>query len=277
MKLNLEKDLVALDAETTGLSVSKDRIVQLAMVKIFADGRKPEERCRLVNPGIPIPVEVTAVHSITDEMVKNEPTFSKLAKGIQAFIGDSDLLTYNGNRFDIPLLMEEFERAGLPLDMTGRKTIDAQRIFHKMEPRNLSAAVKFYTGKKMEGAHDAGNDIRATVNVLFGQIKKYDGVDFEEKDGTIIASPIKNDMKALHEFCTEPNEIDFQGKVKLDANGVAVLTFGKYQGKPVAESLYGDKNYRNWILTGDFTVDTKKVIERLVNEYAEKVGTRRLV
>lgn len=277
MKLKLEKDLVALDAETTGLSVSKDRIVQLAMIKIFADGRRSEERCRLINPEIPITEGATDVHGITDEMVKNEPVFSKLAKGIRAFIGDSDLLTYNGNRFDIPLLMEEFERAGCPFDMTGRKCVDALRIFHKMEPRTLSAALKFYTGEKIEGAHDAGNDIRATVKVLIGQIKKYDGVDFEEKDGTIITSPIKNDMKVLHDFCTDPNEIDFQGKVKLNADGIAVLTFGKYQGKPVAESLYADKNYKNWILTGDFTVDTKKVIEKLVNEYAEKVGTRRLV
>lgn len=276
MKLKLEKDIVALDAETTGLSVSKDRIVQLAMIKIFADGRKPEERCRLINPGIPIPAEVTAVHGITNEMVKDEPTFLKLAKGIQTFIGDSDFLTYNGNRFDIPLLMEEFERAGLPLDMTDRSTIDAQRIFHKMEPRTLSAAVKFYTGEKMEGAHDAGNDVRATVKVVLGQIKKYDGVDYEDKNGEIITAPIKNDMKALHEFCTDPNEIDFQGKVKLNAHGVAVLTFGKYQDKPVAESLYADKNYKNWILNGDFTVDTKKVIERLVNEYAEKVGKRKV-
>lgn len=276
MKLNLEKDLVVFDVETTGLSVSKDRIVQLAMIKVFADGRALEERCRLVNPGIPIPAEASEVHGITDDKVKNEPTFSKLAKGIRGFIGDSDLATYNGNRFDIPLLMEEFERANLPLDMTGRMTVDAQRIFHKMEPRNLSAAFRFYTGEKMEGAHDAGVDTRATLKVLLGQIKKYDGIDLEDKDGAIIKAPIKNNIKALHDFCTDPNELDFQGKVKLNAAGVAVLTFGKFQGMPVGESLHFDHKYYNWIMGGDFTVDTKRVIEKLVTEYSEKAG-RKLV
>jgi DNA polymerase-3 subunit epsilon len=276
MKLNLQKDLTFLDLETTGLSVSKDRIVQLAMIKIFADGRPSEERCRLVNPGIPIPAEASAVHGITEDKIRNEPTFNRIARGIQTFIGDSDLATYNGNRFDIPLLMEEFERAGLPLDMTGRRTVDVQRIFHKMEPRTLSAAVRFYTGEKMEGAHDAGVDTRATVKVLLGQLEKYDGVDLEDKDGAIIKSPIRNDIQALHDFCTDPTEVDFQGKVKLNADGVAVLTFGKFQGMPVGESLHFDHKYYLWILNGDFTVDTKRVIERLVTEYATTVG-RRLV
>lgn len=269
MKFKLEKDLVGLDVETTGLSVSKDRIVQLAMIKIFADGSKSEERCRLVNPEIPIPNEVSAIHGITDEMVANQPTFKRLSRGILDFISDADLVTYNGNRFDIPLLIQEFDRVGCPIDMTERKTIDAQRIFHQMEPRTLSAAVKFYLGEKMEGAHDAGVDIKATLRVLAAQIKKYDGVDCDGKSGVVIKSPVKNDMQALHDFCNDPNEIDFQGKVKLNADGVAVFTFGKYQGKPVGESLANDSGYYSWIINGDFTVDTKRIIERLHNEYTE--------
>jgi DNA polymerase-3 subunit epsilon len=266
MKLNLQKDIVAIDAETTGLSVSKDRIVQLAMIKVFADGRKTEERCRLVNPEIPIPAEVSAIHGITDEKVRNEPTFKRLSRGMLDFIGDADFVTYNGNRFDIPLLIQEFDRVGCPLDMTGRKTIDVQRIFHKMEPRTLSAAVKFYLGEKLEGAHDAGKDIKATLSVLVAQIKKYDGVDYDDK-GDIIKSPIKNDMQALHDFTTNPNELDFQGKVILNRDGVAVFSFGKYQGKPVGESMYSDRKYFEWIMNGDFTMDTKRIIERLRDEH----------
>lgn len=268
MKLNLQKDIIAIDAETTGLSVSKDRIVQLAMIKVFANGDKPVERCRLINPEMPIPAEVSAIHGITDEMVADQPTFKRLAKGILDFIGDSDLVTYNGNRFDIPLIIQEFDRVGCPMDMTGRKTIDVQRIFHKMEPRTLSAAVKFYLGEKLEGAHDAGNDIRATLKVLVAQIKKYDGVDYDEK-GEVIKSPIKNDMQALHDFTSNPNELDFQGKVYLNSEGVAVFSFGKYQGKPVGESMNSDRKYFNWIQGGDFTTDTKRIIEKLMNEYAE--------
>ena len=275
MKLNLEKDLVVLDVETTGLSVSKDRIVQLAMIKIFADGREKEERCRIINPEMPIPAEASAVHGITDEMVKNEPTFSRVAKGIQAFLRDSDLATYNGNRFDIPLLIEEFHRVNLPLDMTGRRTVDVQRIFHKMEPRNLSAAFKFYTGKKMDGAHDAGVDTRATLDVLLAQLDKYENVDCEIGD-EVIKTPIKNSIQALHDFTTDPNELDFQGKVKLNADGVAVLTFGKFQGMPVGESLHFDHKYYNWIMCGDFTVDTKRVIEKFVTEYSKNVGRVRV-
>lgn len=270
MKLNLENDLIVFDVETTGLSIVKDRIVQIALLKIYADGRPQAERCRIINPTIPIPKEASDVHKITDEMVKNEPTFSKIAKSLLEFIGKSDFLTYNGNRFDIPLLMEEFERAGMQLDMSERKTLDAQRIFHKMEPRTLSAAVKFYTGEKFENAHDAGNDVRATFNVFKSQIERYKERDYEDEKGTIIKTPVINNMQSIHEFVNDPSEVDFQGKITMK-NGEATFTFGKYQGQSVGKSLSGDYKYMNWILSGDFSADTKKHVRRLVEEHKQLV------
>lgn len=271
MKLNLEKDLIVLDLETTGLSVCKDRICQMAIIKIFADGRPNLKRVRLINPTIPIPKEASDVHGITNEKIANEPTFIKIAKGLMDLIGDSDILTYNGNRFDIPLLMEEFERAGIQLDLTNRKTIDAQRIFHKMEPRTLSAALRFYCDKKIEGAHDAMNDTEATLDVFLSQINKYDGVDIEDGKGNTIEQPIKNDMQAVHDFTNDPNEVDFAGKVIYNSQGVAVFNFGKLQGKPVGESLSADEKYYNWIMGGDFTQQTKRIISSLVNQYKDSL------
>ena len=265
MKLNLKKDLVVFDLETTGLSVSKDKIVQIAIVKIFADGRPSIERCRLINPGIPIPAETSAIHGIFDIDVENEPKFEEVANGLIQLIGDADFLTFNGNRFDIPFLMEEFARAGKTFDMTNRKTIDALRFFHKMEKRNLEAAVQFYLNKKHEKAHDAMADAKATLNVLEAQLDKYKNTDYEDK-GVITKTPIKNDIDALHEFCVDPNDVDYQGKIKLK-DGVAVFEFGKFQGKPVGKSLAADPKYFEWILAGDFATDTKNHIRRLVQEF----------
>jgi len=270
MKLKLEKDLIVLDCETTGLSVSKDRIIQLAIIKYFADGRPPLERCRYVNPKIPIPKEVTDITGITNDMVKNEPEFSKIAKGLLELIGDSDFCGYNSNRFDIPLLMEEFERCGIQLDMTERKCIDAQRIFHKMEPRTLRAAVRFYCNEKLENAHDALADTRGTIKVLEAQIEKYQGQKYEDKDGNILESPITNNIQELHNFVNDPNELDFQGKIKLNEEGIPCFTFGKYQNQAVGSSMASDTKYMNWIMSGDFCSDTKRIIQRLTNEFIEQ-------
>lgn len=269
MPLNLKKDLVVLDCETTGLSVSKDRIIQLAIIKYFADGRPPLERVRYINPGRPIPAEVTEITGINDEMVKNQPTFMQLHKGLLELIGDADLLGYNSNRFDIPMLLEEFERCGVQLDMSNRRYVDAQRIFHMMEPRTLKAALKFYCGEELINAHDAMADTKATMKVLEAQIERYEGVEYEQKDGTKII-PVVNDIDALHMFVNDPNELDFQGKIKLNSEGVAVFTFGKYQLRSVAESCAADRKYLAWILNGDFCSDTKRLIQRLVNEYLEQ-------
>lgn len=270
MKLKLEKDLIVFDCETTGLSVSKDRIIQLAIIKYFADGRPPLERKRYINPGIPIPKEVTDITGITNEMVKDQPSFSKLSKGLFELIGDSDFCGYNSNRFDIPLLMEEFERCGIQLDMTERRCVDVQRIFHQMEPRTLKAALKFYCNEKLENAHDALSDTIATIKVLEAQIEKYEGIEYEDKDGNKMESPIKNNIQSLHDFVNDSNELDFQGKIKLNSEGVPCFSFGKYQGQSVGASLAGDSKYLNWILGGDFTSDTKRVITKLTNEFIEQ-------
>jgi len=270
MKLKLEKDIVTFDCESTGLSVSKDRIIQLAIVKHFADGRPPIKRVRYINPGIPIPKEITEITGITNDMVKDQPKFDKLAKGLLELIGDADFITYNGNRFDIPLIMEEFERCGMQLDMSERRCVDGLRIFHQMEPRTLRAAVRFYCNDKLENAHDAMADTEATLRVLIAQIEKYEGKEYEDKDGNVLTSPVINDMQALHNFVNDANELDFQGKVKLNIEGIPCFTFGKFQGQPVGRSLASDTKYLNWILSGDFTADTKRVITKLFNEFNEQ-------
>ncbi len=270
MKLNLKRDLVIIDLETTGLSVSKDRIIQVAILKIFANGSPNVLKVRYVNPEIPIPAVVTALTGITNEMVRNEPIFSKIAKNLLLFIGDSDIATYNGNRFDIPMLMENLSRAKLTLDMAGRHYVDVKRIFHRMEPRTLAAAYKFYTGEPMENAHDAGADVNATYNVLEAMLDKYEGVDFIDKDDTVIPAPIVNDIESLYRFTTDSSEVDFMGLIKYNEQRVPIFNFGKYHGKSVGESLLQDANYYNWIMnTGDFTADTRNTIKKILEEYKE--------
>jgi DNA polymerase-3 subunit epsilon len=268
MKLNLEKDLIVFDIESTGLSVKNDRILQLAIIKLHADGRPPIERKRLINPTIPISKEASAVHGITDEMVRNEPTFAQLAKNLFGLIGECDFCTFNGNRFDIPMLMEEFSRCGIELDMTERKCIDVKRIFHRMERRDLKAAYEFYCGKKLEGAHDAMNDVRATLGVLECMLDRYDGKDCIDKDDVVIPQPIKNDMVALSDFTKDFDNVDFAGTVKMNKDGIAVFGFGKYQGQSLTECLSNDRKYYDWIMTkGEFTTETRKVIEGLMKEF----------
>jgi len=267
MKLNLEKDLIVFDVETTGLSVIKDFIIQIGIVKIFADGRPNIERCRLIKPPISIPKEASDVHGITNEDVVNEPTFKEIASGLIELIGDADFLTFNGNRFDIPMLMEEFERVDKPLNMVDRRTLDALRVFHYMEQRNLKSACKFYLNEDLKDAHNALVDAKATLRVFEAQIEKYKGVSTDDKHGVKIEEPIKNDMQAIHDFVVDKDEVDFQGKIKINSEKIAVFTFGKLQGKPVGESLFYDKKYMHWILEGDFATDTKKHIKRLVEEF----------
>lgn len=271
MKLNLEKDLICFDIESTGLSVKNDRIVQLAIIKIFADGREKLVKSRLVNPGIPIPKEASDVHHITDEMVADQPTFERIAKSLFDLIGDSDLCTFNGNRFDIPMLMEEFSRVGFELDMTNRNCVDVKRIFHRMERRDLKAAYQFYCGKTLDGAHDALNDVKATLGVLECMLDYYKGKDCIDKDDVVIAEPIVNDVKALADFTKDFDSVDFTGTIKLNKDDVPVFGFGKYQGQSVVECLSKDKSYYDWIMTkGEFTTDTRKIISNLMNEYNNK-------
>ena len=271
MKLNLKKDIVFFDIESTGLSTSQDRIVQLAIIKYFADGRAPLERCRLVNPTIPISKEASEVHGITDEMVKDEPNFKQIAKGLSDLIGDADLCGFNSNRFDVPMLMEEFARAEVPFDMTDRKTVDVWKIYQKMEPRNLTAALKYYCNEEMEGAHDALNDVRATIKVFDGQLEMYEGKSYDEGKGVILEDAVKNDIDSLSEFTNFKGQVDFSGRIVLDDKGVYVFNFGSHQNKSVIEVINKNPSYYTWFMKSDFTTDSKKALEKIVNESKENV------
>lgn len=271
MKLNLEKDLICFDIESTGLSVKNDRIVQLAIIKIFADGREKLIKSRLVNPVIPIPKEASDVHQITDDMVKDQPTFDRIAKSLFDLIGDSDFCTFNGNRFDIPMLMEEFARAGFELDMSNRRCVDVKRIYHRMERRDLKAAYQFYCKKNLEGAHDALNDVKATVEVLESMLDHYNGIDCIEKDDSVIPEPVTNDIQALSDFTKDFDSVDFAGTIKLNSENIPVFGFGKYQGQSVTSVLEKDKSYYDWIMTkGEFTTQTRKIIADLMIEHRKK-------
>ena len=269
MKLNLAKDAIVLDLETTGLSPAKDKIIQIAILKIFADPNKePERKVRYVNPGRPIPKKVTDITGITDEMVKNQPTFDKLAKGIVSFIGNADLITYNGNRFDIPFLIEELNRCNIELDMSDRKCVDVKRLFHRMEPRDLRAAHRKFTGREIENAHDAGADVQATLDVLEAMLDEYSGVDCINPDDTIITAPIVNNIENLHEFTKNFGELDYEGWIVQNDKGMIVFGKGKYQEQEIAPILSTDPGYYDWIMfKGDFTKDTRKKIELIMNEY----------
>ncbi len=270
MEFKLGRDLCFFDIEATGLNVIKDRIIQIAIIKYSAKGKEPEELSLLINPGIPISLEAISVHGITPKDVAKKPTFQQVADQIYDFIGNADLAGYNSNRFDIPILMEEFSRVGIDFDVSKRRTIDVQRIFYKMEPRTLKAALKFYCGKEMEDAHDALVDVRATVDVFKGQLKKYEGIDYVDEDDNVIKNPVRNDMQMVHEFTNDNRFLDATQRLKVDVDGTPVFAFGKYQGKPVAETLVKDRQYYNWMLNKEFSSQVKQIIKRLVKDYEKE-------
>ena len=270
IKFNLDRDLVFFDIESTGLNVMKDRIVQIALIKYPKDGGEPMEKEMLVNPGIPISEESMAIHGITPEKVANKPTFIEVAHEINDFIGDADLSGYNSDRFDIPMLMEEMARAGIDFDVDQRRAIDVQKIFYKMEPRTLVAALKHFCGKTLEDAHDALADVRATVDVLKGQLIMYKETDYVDGDGYTTERPIKNDMAAIAKFIGDTRTVDATQRFKYNHQGEIVFNFGKYVGKPAAELLYKDRQYLNWILEKDFSTQVKKIVKKIVREYADK-------
>lgn len=270
IKFNLDRDLVFFDIESTGLNVMKDRIVQIALIKYPKGGEEPIEKEMLVNPGIPISEESIAIHGITPDKVSNKPTFIQVAHEINDFIGDADLSGYNSDRFDIPMLMEEMARAGIDFDVDNRRAIDVQKIFYKMEPRTLVAALKHFCGKKLEDAHDALADVRATVDVLKGQLIMYQETDYEDSDGYTTKRPIKNDMAAIAKFIGDTRTVDATQRFKYNHQGEIVFNFGKYVGQPAAELLYKDRHYLNWILEKDFSTQVKKIVKKIVREYADK-------
>jgi DNA polymerase-3 subunit epsilon len=249
MKLNLTRPLAFFDLETTGTQVAEDRIVEISILKVHPDGRE-EVRTHLVNPTVPIPKGATEVHGITDDKVANAPTFAQLAAELKQFLSDCDLGGFNSNRFDIPLLVEEFYRAGVEFEMKGRRTVDAQVIFHRMEERTLGAAMKFYCGRELEGAHSAEADIRATYEVLKAQLDRY--------------SELRNDVAELHEFSSRGNKfVDFAGHVVRDAEGTEVFNFGKHKGRAVAEVFAKEPSYYAWMMDSQFPHYTKKVITEI--------------
>jgi len=258
MQLNLTKPLIIFDLEATGISIGSDRIVEIAMLKVFPDGHEEFKR-HLINPNIPIPEVVIAIHGITNEMVKNEPTFKDIAGNLNAFIGNSDLSGYNSIKYDIPLLVEEFLRAGIEFDLKNRKIIDVQNIFHKMEPRTLKAAYKFYCHTELINAHSAEADTRATYEVLKAQIERYEGVKYIDKDGNT-SVPVVNDMKALDEFSYFNRNADLVGHIVFNNKGQEIINFGKHKGKVVEEIFKTEPSYYDWMMKGDFPLSTKRTI-----------------
>ena len=275
MKLNLQKPLVIFDLETTGLDMVKDRVIQLSYIKVFPDGKEVRGN-ELINPEKPIPDEVVALTGISNDDVKGKPTFKQLAaKFCEVFTG-SDIAGFNSNHFDVPLLAEEFLRAGIDFDFSKCRLIDAQTIFHKMERRNLAAAYKFYCGRRMEDdfeAHRADQDTEATYRVLMGELDWYT----EEHQRSLGEDPtdrvLPNDMQALADFSKTNDNVDFAGRIVwADVKGVRteVFNFGKHKGVPVADVLRFDPGYYSWILGGDFTYNTKQVLTRIRLREAQK-------
>ena len=261
MKLNLTKPLVFFDLETTGVQVGIDRIVEICLLKVEINGEVSTYVHR-VNPCMPIPPQSTEVHGITDDMVKNEPSFKELSAEIANFIGDSDLAGYNSNKFDIPLLVEEFLRVGINFEIANRKTIDVQNIFHRMEPRTLKAAYKFYCGKNLDNAHSALADTMATYEILKAQIERYQGVEYEDKEGNV-SCPIVNDMKKLQEFTSISQWADLVGHLGYNKDGKEIFNFGKYKGKLVEEVFVIEPAYYDWMMKADFPLSTKRVITEI--------------
>ncbi len=249
MNLQLKRPVAFIDLETTGTNLATDRIVELAIVKIGTDGSKQTKR-RLINPQMPIPQGSSEIHGITDEMVKDAPTFKQVANEVKQFIENCDLGGYNSNRFDIPLLVEEFLRAGLDFTVDGRKMIDVQRVFHLMEQRTLGAAYKFYCQKTLEGAHGAEVDATATWEVLEAQVERY--------------PQIGKTIEEICTFCGEEEIVDFARRFIVD-KGKEVFNFGKHKGRTVEEVLKLEPQYYDWMMKGDFPLHTKQKLTEMLN------------
>ena len=257
MELKLKKPICFFDLETTGVNVSKDRIVEISILKVFPNGNKESFTWR-VNPEMKIPAVTTAIHGISDEMVLNEPTFKELAPKVSELIKNSDLGGFNSNRFDIPLLAEELLRAEIDFDLKVNQAVDVQTIFHKMEKRTLEAAYKFYCNKDLTNAHSAEADTMATYEVLKAQLDKYDGLE--------------NDMDYLSKFSSHQNFADFAGFIGYNKEGQEIITFGKHKGKVIEDLFKTEPGYFSWIQNADFPNYTKKVLRDLKNRTTNKIA-----
>jgi len=259
MQLALKNPIIFFDIESTGLNVATDRIVEISMIKVSPSGipdttNKVEVKTRRINPTVPISPEAQAVHGISQEDVANEPTFRQIAKSLAQFMEGCDIAGYNSIKFDIPMLAEEFLRAGVDFDFRKRKLVDVQNIFHKKEQRTLKAAYRFYCDKDLEKAHSAEADTMATYEVLEAQLDKY------SEDET---DPLRNDVAYLAQYSSQKRILDYAGRFILNDKDEAIVNFGKHKGKTVKEVLTKEPSYYDWIMKGDFTLDTKDVITRL--------------
>jgi len=256
MKLQLSRPLAFIDLETTGVNISTDRIVEIAIVKINTDGTKQVKR-KLINPLMPIPKSSSDIHGITDEMVKDAPSFKQVANEVKQFIDQCDLGGYNSNRFDIPMLIEEFLRVGIEFSVDGKKLVDVQKVFHMMEQRTLSAAYKFYCQKTLDGAHSAEIDATATWEVLEAQVERY--------------PQIGNTVDSIVKFTGEDDIVDFARRF-IKENGVEIFNFGKHKGKTVVQVLKEEPQYYDWMMKGDFPMNTKQKLTEILNRTLLKKG-----
>lgn len=248
MKLNLQRPIVFFDLETTGVDTSKDRIVEISLIKVMPDGEEIV-KTRKINPGMHIPEAATAVHGITDDDVRDCPTFAQVARSLEKFLEGCDFAGFNSNRFDMPVLVEEFLRAGLDTDFKQRRFIDVQNIFHKKEQRTLTAAYKFYCSKDLTAAHSAAADTRATYEVLLSQLDRY--------------PDLENDVDALASFSSRGETADYAGRIHYDHEGVEIFAFGKHKGRRVADVFAEEPSYYAWMMNGDFPAYTKRVITEI--------------
>ena len=269
MNLHLKNPLAVFDLETTGINIVKDRIVEISIIKVMPNGDK-EIKTKRVNPTIPIPAETSMIHGIYDEDIKDAPTFKQIAKEIAKFLEGCDLAGFNVLKFDIPMLAEELLRSGVDFDTKNRKIVDAQKIFHMMEPRTLHAAYKFYCNKDLENAHSAEADTIATFEVLDAQVERYKDVEIKDNKTGKKYVPVKNDMQSLHEI-TSSNMIDFAGRMVYNSEGVAVFNFGKHKNKPVLDVLKREPGYYDWIINNEFALNTKqKLTEIKLSQFNRK-------
>ncbi len=248
--LQLKRPIAFIDLETTGVSLSTDRIVEIAIIKLLPDDTRQVKR-KLINPQMPIPKSSTDIHGITDEMVKDAPTFKQVANEVKVYIENCDLGGYNSNRFDIPILMEEFLRVGLEIDLSKRKMVDVQHIFYTMEPRTLSAAYKFFCEKELVDAHSAEADVSATIDVFLAQLKRYGNLG--------------NSVESVLSVIGEDKIVDYARRFGFDDKGIEIFNFGKHKGRPVADVLKAEPQYYDWMMRGDFPLHTKQKLTEILN------------
>ncbi|MEY3678616.1 MAG: hypothetical protein RI924_757 [Bacteroidota bacterium] len=268
MKLNLKRPLAFFDIESTGINVSSDRIVEISILKAMPDGTEQVKTLR-VNPEMPIPLEASLVHGIYDEDIQHEPTFKQVGGELARFLDDCDLAGYNSNKFDIPMLVEEFLRAGIDFEVDHRHFVDVQNIFHQMEQRTLKAAYQFYCGKTLENAHSAEADIRATYEVLLAQVERYQNREWEDRRGNK-SIPVQNDVPALHAFTSQNKWADLAGRLVYDDKGNEVFNFGKHKGRACVEVFKTEPSYYAWMMQGDFALTTKKKLSQIWDRWQQQ-------